>query len=499
MKFLQRISTEHIGNWLYRELMLKRMISPLGLTLLALVAIGSGYLSAGNFYILPFLASAMIIGIVLVYICLFQPLKGFYITSTLGIFIFYPNHLVGRDAIPLSPVWEVLILITFLGSYLIGSKQLGNSGRLIKTPISLILIIYSFYMIIQVFNPNVDHLDAWISSIKRWFVFMLLYVTAYRVFDTPAKVKGFVKYWIIAFFIIGLYGCFQQWFGYLPMEMNYIMSIPGRFELLFQGGQLRKFSFLSDAATFGMQSGAMAVFIAVIALNTKEKKRKYMYFFFALICLVGSAYSGTRTANIIPPIGLALYGIMTIQNKTTVMAIFLGTLLGLFLLYAPIYSNATLNRVRTTFDKKDESLNLRERNRHYIQPYMYAHPMGGGFGTTNETGEQLFPDHPLAGFPTDSGLLRIGLELGWIGLTLWVLFNLCIMWQGIIYYFKIRNRDYKLYIVAMLTAIFPIIVCQYSQDSIGQLPGIIVILGSIAIFKRLLEFDEEESNRIYSI
>lgn len=499
MKRSDIISASRLSNWLYNQLMIKKFISPLGLLCLIFLALVTGFLTANDLFFVPLGLAAMLVGIILVYWCLFKPLTGLYIVSVFAILVFYPNHLLGRDLLPLSPVWEILVLITFLGTFMQPTVRLGNSGRLLKTPVSLVLLVYTLYLLLQVFNPNVPNLDGWFPSVRRWLIFILLYVSFYRMMTTAARIRYFVKFWIWAFFIIGLYGCYQQWFGYLPMELNYIMSTPGSFELLFQGGQLRKFSFLSDPATFGLQAGSMAVFTAVIALNTKEKRKKYLLFFFAIIMLLGMAYSGTRTANIIPPIGLAIYGMMTIQNRTTVFAIFIGTLMGLFLLFAPIYSSPTLNRMRTTFDKKDESLNLRERNRHYIQPYLYAHPIGGGMGTTNALGAQLFPDHPLADFPTDSGLLRVGLEVGWIGLSIWVFFNLMIMSQGILYHFRIRNPEYRLYLVAMLAAIFPVIVCQYSQEAIGQFPGIVFLFASIAIFKRLLELDEEEQMKLKNI
>ena len=166
--------------------------------------------------------------------------------------------------------------------------------------------------------------------------------------------------------------------------------------------------------------------------------------------------------------------------------------MALFIFFAPIYNNATLNRMRTTFNSKDESLNLRERNRHYIQPYLKTHPLGGGIGTTGALGASVFPNHPLANFPSDSGFLRIGLEMGWIGLIAWVFFNLAILWQGIIYYFKMRDPDLKLIMVAFLSCIFPILVIQYSQESIGQFPGSVFFFSVLSLMKRLLEFDEEK-------
>jgi hypothetical protein len=152
-----------------------------------------------------------------------------------------------------------------------------------------------------------------------------------------------------------------------------------------------------------------------------------------------------------------------------------------------------LNRIRSTFDSKEASLNVRDLNRHYIQPYIYRHPFGGGVATSGTDGKRFYPNHLLAGFPPDSGFLKVSLEQGWIGLALTIFYNLVILYQGISYYFRMRNREYKIYMVAMLASLFSVIVTQYAQVSVGQIPHAIFIFSSISLMKRLLEFDEEKA------
>ncbi|MCC6693676.1 MAG: O-antigen ligase domain-containing protein, partial [Chitinophagaceae bacterium] len=153
-----------------------------------------------------------------------------------------------------------------------------------------------------------------------------------------------------------------------------------------------------------------------------------------------------------------------------------------------------LNRIRTTFDSKEESLNVRNKNRHFIQPYMHYHPFGSGISTTGVEGNMYYPGHPLAGFPPDSGLLKTGLEMGWIGLLLHLLLNATILYQGIYYYFKMKSRKLKVYMVAILCGLFPYMVCQFSQVAIGQLPSALLFYASMALIKRLKEYDDEGIN-----
>lgn len=481
------------GNWLRKEVFYKKLITPLGLSMLVLLALASGYLTAKGFFFIPLALGAALIGAAIVHVCFFKPMLGFFITTTIAFFIFYPGHLIGRD-LPIASSVDLLIIFVFLGSMISKKARDVKPGNLFSTPVSIMLMLNVMIFLLQAFNPNVPNLSGWTTPVRRLLVLVLVYAIAYRLIDRFWKFKKFIKLWIILGTIAGLYAIYQQYFGYLPGEMRYIMSQPGVFDLLFQGGQLRKFSFFADVVTFGIFSGSMGVVTLILGINEHHPVKRNILLIITVVLMLGMAYSGTRTTNIILPAGIALYGFITIQNKKTLVALFGCFLLFMFVLFAPIYSNPTLNRIRTTFDSKEESLNVREINRHFIQPYLHHHPYGAGVSTTGVEGNLYYPGHPLAGFPPDSGLLKIGLEMGWIGLLLHILLNSVILYQGIYYYFRMRNKKLKKYMVTILCGLFPYMVCQFSQNAIGQLPSAIWFFSCMAIIKRLKEFDEEGIN-----
>ncbi|HAO05309.1 MAG TPA: hypothetical protein DCQ15_11645 [Chitinophagaceae bacterium] len=72
--------------------------------------------------------------------------------------------------------------------------------------------------------------------------------------------------------------------------------------------------------------------------------------------------------------------------------------------------------------------------------------------------------------------------------------NATILYQGIYYYFKMKNKKLKVYMVAILCGLFPYMVCQFSQVAIGQLPSALLFYSCMALIKRLKEFDEEGIN-----
>jgi putative inorganic carbon (hco3(-)) transporter len=68
--------------------------------------------------------------------------------------------------------------------------------------------------------------------------------------------------------------------------------------------------------------------------------------------------------------------------------------------FTPFFKGKTVERLRSAFElKENASLNVRDVNRKLIQPYIYAHPIGGGLATSGKPGEAYNPDHRLAGFP----------------------------------------------------------------------------------------------------
>ncbi len=161
-------------------------------------------------------------------------------------------------------------------------------------------------------------------------------------------------------------------------------------------------------------------------------------------------------------------------------------------LFAPSYGNTTLNRLKSTFESEDESLKVRDVNRKYIQPYILAHPIGGGVGTTGVVYMKYNIGHPLAGFPTDSGLLAMVLEFGWIGLLVQGITYFVTLQQGIQGYYRSRKSKFKLIYLASTLFLFGYIAAQYSQIAIGQIPGGFLFYGLTAVIIRLRQMDKTD-------
>lgn len=457
--------------------------------ILFLLTIIAGYFAANGAAFVTFGIGGALLCIMVVYNCVFHPVRGYYLIIIIAFFSSFPQRIINKD-LPISTFVEVLILFLFLGTIWRTRGDENSRGNLLRSGITIFVLINALYFVVEVFNPN-NTAAGWLFSSKRYAVYLLFFVISYKLINTPERFRYFLKFWLAMSFIAALYGCWQQWVGFFPFELNYLKNDPHEYALLFQGGVIRKFSFLDGVVTFGNLAGSMAVLATILALTEKNKKRRNRLAFVAVILFLGMSYSGTRTTTIMMPAGIALYVLTTLKNKATLMTLFVTIMGVLFVIFAPI-DNPTLNRMRSTFDSKDESLNVRTLNRKSIQPYIYEHPMGGGIAASGVEGMRFNPGHPLAGFPPDSGLLKLALDMGWIGLALNILMYMMILYQGIYYYFRIRNEEYQRYVIAITCSLFSVMVTMFAQVSIGQIPNALFFYAVLALMKRLMEFDEKE-------
>lgn len=427
------------------------------------------------------------IGSFVAWMCLVKTYYAFYVLIVISFFAFFPDRLLGTS-LPVSTGIEVLLLLHFVGTLI--QYGIREGGGLLKTPISVILIIFFFFLLVQFFNPDAGQNGGWLFFMRRYTGFMLIYIISYRIINTREKLKYYIKFWVVMSMLAALYGCYQQFFGLMPFEMRDLLSKPEEFGLYMQGGLLRKFSFLSDPVTFGVLCGSMAILTLIFALRPQPRKKKALLFLATFIFAMGMSFSGTRTTTIMIPAGVALYSLMTITNRRTLILVFSFIMLVLFILYAPI-SNPVIDRIRSTFyASNDASLNVRDINRRYIQPYIHEHPIGGGLMTTGTPGILMNPDHPLAGFPPDSGFLLSALEIGWLGFLIYILMNFFIIYQGIHFYFRIRDPEMRVYLIGLVCALFPILITQFSQVTVGQMPSVIFIYSVMSLFTRMREFGE---------
>jgi hypothetical protein len=321
---------------------------------------------------------------------------------------------------------------------------------------------------------------------------MIVFYCALQLLKDFKTIRKFLKLWLLLAFVAGFYGCLQQWFGLPKYQYDYIMSDPTGIGLItLDNGEFRKFSFLSGVTDYGISMAGSAIITLVILLYHKTTRiKRYLLGFATLIMVLGMAYSGTRTATLMLVAEMCMYILMTINKPKTLFFAGFFAVAFMGIMIVPSYGNGTLNRIKSAFEfKEDESLNVRDENRQYIQPYIHSHPIGGGVATTGVSNLKNNIGHPLAGFPTDSGLLTIVLEFGWIGLFIQCLAYFFTLQQAVLGFYRSKIPKFKTVFLICATCLFGYVVAQYSQTSIGQVPGAFLYYGLTAIIIRLRQYE----------
>lgn len=416
---------------------------------------------------------------------------GFYAAMTFGFLVFTINRIFASADLPIAMLVEVPAYVCLLGLLIHKWNVRDTLFDYFKNSIAYCFVGYLLFLILQVVNPEMISIDGWVVATRRFLLIVVLFFIALQVFDKTRDIVYFFSYWISLAFIAGLYACYQQWFGLFDFEMNLIQFDKDKLGLLFIDGILRKSSLFSDPATFGIVLASTFTFILVLLLSKVRKYKRGLLIFLNFVILLGVAYSGTRTAYFIIIAGISLYVLMNIHQGRTILFsvfVFLGFLC---LMYLPINSNNTINRIRSTFEfSADASLNVRDVNRASIQPYIYEHPFGGGLNTSGGLGKKYNAGHILAGFPPDSGYVKAAIETGWVGLFLLCIIYFVTLRYGIVSYFRCKNKILKSYLIASVVCVFTFVIAQYGQEATDQIPGFFLFYSCFAVFIKARHIDE---------
>jgi len=103
----------------------------------------------------------------------------------------------------------------------------------------------------------------------------------------------------------------------------------------------------------------------------------------------------------------------------------------------------------------------------------------------------------LASFAHDSYYVRLAVEEGIIGLSLYMILLFTVLRRALYYYLRVYDPTIKTLYLAMLTSLFILAVANYPQEAIVQLPTSLVAIIFFAAIVRLKDFDiipEESKN-----
>lgn len=477
-----------VSAWLRKRLLIEKLNNPLGYIILfgcAAVFAAVISFSGSSSGILLIIA---VISVPLVYSIVAYPRFGIIVLLLMAYLLFSFMKL-GID-FPLGTLMDGLQVLLILGFFICQKKE--NNWKIFKSPISVIIIIWILYNLLQIANPEAESRLAWVYTVRSVAVVMLMYFIFMFQVRTVAFIRLILKIWILLSLIGAIYAFKQEFIGFSAGEEAYLHSDPNIASLLFIAGHWRKFSIFSDPVSFAYNMAISSLLcICLIAGNIRTWK-KIVLSVLTVIFLIAMLFSGTRGAYVLIPAALALFAILNFSKKVLLFTIAGGLFIS-FLIIIPT-SNPSIVRFQTAFKPSDDaSYTLRKINQKRIQPYILSHPLGGGLGATGVWGQRFAPNSFLANFPPDSGYVRIAVELGWIGLLIFCIFMFIILKTGINNFYRIRDPELKTYCLAMTLIVFALNIGNYPQEALVQFPVSIYFYLAVALINITYNLDQQKN------
>lgn len=409
----------------------------------------------------------------------------------LGFNRFIPN-------VPLGIAMDVLLSFMLIG--LLVDKWKRNDYSAAGNPISYVVWIWIVYNFLEFLNPMASR-QVWIYVIRGIALLMMFYFIVLHATDNLKFVRIIINLWLVLTLIGALYGLFQEFHGLTQAEKDWVARDEFRFNLIFNWGRYRIFSFFTDPTVFGILMAYTGLFCIALLPGPFSFQYKIFLALCAGIMLLAMVYAGTRTAYALVPAGLVFFALLTLQKRTLIVCAIIGGI-GAAIIFSdirsvgPFLSTNNLERIRSAFKpSEDASFKVREKSQAFIKPFIQSHPFGAGLGSIGIWSVRFTPNSPLAKFAPDSGYVRVAVELGWIGLIVYCVFFIVILIVGIRNYYRMKDPLLRTYMAALLAVVFGIVIANYPQEALIQAPTILIFYIIMAFIVRLKKLDESTHKR----
>jgi len=426
---------------------------------------------------------------VFAYIVIQKPVIGLYTSLIFGFILLGLGRYVGD--IPIGLAMDGILIVTYIAVFFNRFRERINWTPA-KRDVTLLAGIWFAYTVFQLVNPEARSFSAWFSGRGLGLYMMLIIPLTLLLVDSTRKLDMIFLIWGIFSILVSIKGIMQVKFGVDPWERAWLDAGNAKTHILF--GKLRAFSFLSDAGQFGANQGFSGLVALIVSLSQKKWYKRIFFLLVAGLAFYGLVISGTRGALSVPIAGFALF-ILLRKNKLMLISGFIVLAsLFVFFKYTTIgQGNAEIRRMRTAFDPKDASLQVRLENQKKLKAYLATRPFGGGIGHAGVKAQRYLPYAYLSSIPTDSGYVLIWAETGIVGLILYlgVLFYVIIKASYRIM-FRIKDSVLKLKFAALASGMFGIVVANYGNAVLSQMPTSILIYVSMALLMNMDAFEKKD-------
>lgn len=393
------------------------------------------------------------------FVCLF--IVNYLIMGTMRYFNF-----------PAGILMDALSGICFISIIVKTTYEKINWER-IYNPLTLITSIWLLFCIAELLNSNAVPITGWATKVRGMAIYpIIMVIFSSVILKKYEHLKFIVILWSILTLLAAFKGYWQKNHGFDSSELYWLfVGGGGRTHLINTG--IRFFSFFTDAGNFGANMGFSMVVFSILAFYLKNKWLKIYFIIVALSGAYGMIISGTRGSLAVPFAGYALCILLSKNWKISISTLVIVISAFFFLNFTNIgNNNKYISRMRSAFDKNDPSLNVRLENQKKLKEYMKDIPFGTSIGFYGYQVDKNHPFYKISKIPSDSWYVQIWIQTGIIGLTLHIfLLVSSILIGAYIILFKIKNKELRGILTAMLSGVFGLLGACYGNELLGQFPN----------------------------
>ncbi len=417
--------------------------------------------------------------------------------NTLFWYIFIMNYIVmglqryGYIPVPITVVTLLPQLLLLMS--LVAFPRHGKNTM--ATPMLFAILLWAGYLVLQFFNETCSlpvNIGNWLTNIMFFSLYFLItYVIINKLINTPKNIMRFVRMWAVLSIIASYWTWRQQTFGWDNAENAWLMQGGMRTHII--GGSIRYFSFFSDAANFGCCLASSAVAFYAMALTTKLKKDKILFWIAAFCSTYSFFASGTRTALVCFIVGIFLYSILAKNVKLTVTVALAGALFVFIMAGTNIGdSNMQIRRMRSAFNPNDASKGVRDINKEALKKHLRDAPFGIGINIDEGSIPAFSKFRVVYETPCDSTYVFFWQRTGIVGVYVFSAMNIIMLLGGCyIVLFRLRNKTCKGIASGFCCGLLAINAGGYANHILLQYPNLVLFYGGMAIVYLLPAIEDD--------
>lgn len=359
------------------------------------------------------------------------------------------------------------------------------------------LTVWCTFCILEVLNNTCGigiNISVWFTGV-RLMAFQLLY--AFIVFSLYISKPSILIKYLYVWGALSLFAVFwiwkQKYVGLTTSETAWLYGPHGRQHLLQAGTLIRYWSIYSDAATCGIGMASTATAFIIFSIASKTTKHKIYFLIVGIANAWGIFPTGTRTAIICFIAGLMAYIFLSKSFKIAIPFTIVFALAVFLLAFTKIgNSNQQIRRMRSAFDRKDASTNVRTINQTAMKRYMKEAPWGVGIGMMSNNLPARNKYKVLLSIPPDSEYVFIWIRTGKIGISIFIITMLLMLGGACwIILFKLKSPTLRGIGAGFCCAFVSQQLGGYGNQVLMQFPNCLTIYGGLSIVY-ILPFIEKE-------